>query len=350
MSKKFVVGVATVTALNISTGDVIFKSKTMLDDSITISTGNQEVSGGQGNALQYIYYHSGRFNAKLTDVQFSLNAIAANVGSSITTGKDIWTEETVILGSGGTGSVTGTPILTPDVSGSDVYGYVTDSDGVTTKVTFSTKSFTLSGGAENDVVTVQYFANDTAARYVTVNSNFMPSIVRLVLDAQLASSEESSAAGASIIGKCQIEVPRFQIAGSQEISMTSTGVSQTPLEGMALAYNTNAANGGYYATIAEVVDANSWYDNVFALATEDNSITITHPGTSTPIIWAIPNNGDAPFRAPVADLTFSSSVTAKATVGAHTGVITSVAAGDTVVSCYITSKNTVTLAINVTVS
>jgi hypothetical protein len=350
MSKKFVVGVANVTALNISTGDVIFKSKTMLDDSITISTSNQEVSGGQGNALQYVYYHSGRLNAKLTDIQFSLNAIAANVGSTIVTGSDVWVEETVILGSGGTGSVVGTPILTPDISGSDVYGYVTDADGLTTKVTFSTKSFTLSGGAENDVVTVQYFADDASARYVKVNANFLPSIVRLILDAQLASSEESSAAGASVIGNVQIEIPRFQIAGSQEISMTSSGVSQTPLEGMALAYNTTAANSGYYATITEIIDSANWYDNVFALATEDNSIAITHPGTSTPVIWAIPNNGDAPFRAPVADLSFTSGTTATCTVGLHTGIITSEGSGTSVVSCVITSKNTVTLEINVTVS
>jgi hypothetical protein len=277
MSKRFIVGVANVTAFNISTGDILFKSKTLLDSSIEIQTASEEISGGQGNALQYIYYHSPRLNAKLTDIQFSLNSMAQNVGASILTSKNIWTEETVTLGGGGAGSVTGTPILTPDVGGSDVYGYVTDSEGVTTKVTFSTKSFTLAGGSEGDIVCVQYYALDTAARYINISSNFLPSVVRLVLDAQLASSSESSAAGSSIIGKVQFEIPRFQISGAQSVSMTASGVSNTPIEGMALSYDNVGGCGtgsGIYGTVTEVVDSAHWYDDVLYLAYADDSSRI----------------------------------------------------------------------------
>jgi len=352
MSKKFLVGVGAVSAFNISTGDLLFRSRTVLDDSIEITTGSEEISGGTGNALQYIYYHSGRLNAKLTEIQFSLNMIAQNVGSSILTGKNIWVEENVTLGAGGVGTVVGTPILTPDVSGSDVFGYVTNASGITTKVTFSTKEFTLVGGAEDDIVCVQYFATDSAARYITVNSNFLPSVVRLVIDTQLASSDESSAAGSSIIGKVQMEIPRFQIAGSQSISMTSSGVAQTPLEGMALSYaGTGGCNGsGHYATITEVIDANNWYDNVAFLAVADDTIALTHPTTSTLQVWAVPNNGDAAFKAPVADLSFTSGTVGTCTVGLHTGIITTVAGGTSVITCVITAKNTVGTTATCTVS
>jgi len=352
MAKKFLVGVGSVTAFNISTGDILFRSRTILDDSIDITTASEEISAGQGNALQYIYYHSGRFSAKLTETQFSLNMIGQNVGSSILTGKNVWTEENVTLGVGGTGTVVGTPILTPDVSGADVFGYVTNAAGVTTKITFSTKDFTLVGGAENDIVCVQYFTLDSAARYVTVNSNFLPSVVRLVIDTQLASSDESSAAGSSIIGKVQVEVPRFQIAGSQSISMTASGVAQTPLEGMALSFaGTGGCNGsGYYATIAEVIDANNWYDNVGFLAIADDTVALTHPSTSTLTVWAVPTNGDAAFKAPAADLSFTSGTVGTCTVGLHTGIITTVAGGTSVITCVITSKNTVGTTATVTVS
>ena len=352
MAKKFLVGVGAVTAFNISTGDILFRSRTILDDSIDITTASEEISGGPGNALQYIYYHSGRFSAKLTETQFSLNMIGQNVGSSILTGKNVWTEEDVVLGVGGTGSVLGTPILTPDVSGADIYGYVTDSVGTTTKVTFSTKDFTLAGGSEGDIVCVQYFETDSSARYVTVNSNFLPSVVRLVIDTQLASSDESSAAGSSIIGKVQVEVPRFQIAGSQSISMTASGVAQTPLEGMALSFaGTGGCNGsGYYATITEIIDANNWYDNVGFLAISDDTVALTHPATSTLQIWAVPTNGDAAFKPPVADLSFTSGTVGTCTVGLHTGIISTVAAGSSIITCVITAKNTVGTTATITVS
>jgi hypothetical protein len=277
--------------------------------------------------------------------------IAQNVGSSILTGKNVWVEEIVTLGSGGTGSVTNTPVLTPDITGSDVFGYVTDADGITTKVTFSTKSFTLAGGAENDVVNVQYFTLDSAARYVTINANFLPSVVRLVIDTQLASSEESSAAGSSIIGKVQVEIPRFQISGGQSISMTSTGVAQTPLEGMALAYGTSGASTGYYATITEIIDAGNWYDYVFALALVDDTPALTHPATSAPlVVWAIPNNGDAPFIAPNADLDFASGTAGTATIGAHTGIITTAGTGTSVLTITITGKTAVVTTGTLTVN
>ena len=353
MSKKFLVGVGSVTAFNISTGDVLFRSRTILDDSIDITTASEEISGGQGNALQYIYYHSGRFNAKLTEIQFSLNMIGQNVGSSILTGKNIWTEENVTLGAGGVGSVVGTPILTPDVSGSDVYGYVTDAAGITTKVVFSTKQFTLVGGSENDIVCVQYFTLDSSARYVTVNSNFLPSVVRLVIDTQLASSDESSAAGSSIIGKVQVEVPRFQISGSQSISMTASGVAQTPLEGMALSYaGTGGCTGsGYYATITEIIDANNWYDNVGFLAVADDTVTLSAGSpTLTLKVYAVPTNGDAAFVAPVGDLSFTSGTAANITAGLHTGILTRIQAGSSVISISITNKNTVTTQVTATAS
>jgi hypothetical protein len=352
MSKKFLVGVANVSCFDIDSGDLLFKSKTLLDSSIDIQTSSQEVSGGAGNSLQYIYFHSGRFNVKLTDVQFSLNSLAKNVGSSILTSKNIWMEETVILGEGGTGTVLGTPLLTPDVSGTDVYGYVTDKNGTTTKVTFSTKDFTLPGGASGDFVCVQYYALNSAARYVTINSNFLPAVVRMVLDCQLASSDEASAAGASIIGKIQFEIARLQLSGAQAISMTSSGVANTPLEGMALSYagTGSCANSGIYGTVTEIIDSANWYDRVNMISFADDSISVATGADKTLEVWAIPNDGGAAFKPPVADLSFTSSDATKATVGLHTGIVHGVGAGSAIVTCAITSKNTVTANADITIT
>ena len=335
--KKFICGVANCFGYD-SNDNLLFSSKTMLTDSIDITTDKQEIRAGYSNQLQLVYFHTSSMDISLEESQFNLSMISKALGSSITTGASVWTEEICTL-TAGAGSVTGTPIAT---SSGNIYGWAELSDGTTERFTFNTKAFTLSGQSTGDVI-VRYYETDSSARTMEINANIIPSVVRIVLDAQLFSGD--STASSSLIGKVLVEVPNAQLDGGVSLELSSSGVSKTPLKAFALADST-----GVYATITEVVDNSSWYDSVTMLAVEDNSLSIAHPGTETLVVWAIPNNGDAPFIAPVADLTFSSSQTGYAAVGAHTGVVTTVAAGDTVISCYITDKSSVTLAINVTVS
>ena len=345
MGKEFLVGVAD--ARFFSDGEIlIFTSKTALDTSIAISTSSENITGGQANPLLFVYFHSPEVKIELTDAQFNLGMIAANVGSEIITGADVWEEEQVTIGASGVGTVVGTPLVTPD-GDTAIYGWVTVSD-VTTKVTFTGKEFTY--GSENDVVCVYYYLNDSSAKEVSIPSKVIPSIGRLVLDAQLG-SQEGTASGSSIIGKVEIEIPRFLLSGNQDISMSSSGVSTTPLSGMALAYqNVGCAGAGDYAKIRRIITDASWSDDVIALAIEDNgALDLTHPDTATLSVLAIPNNGSA-FKPPYADLDFTSSEVGFATVGAHTGILTTVATGSTLISISVTGKTAVFAEAEVTVS
>ena len=141
------------------------------------------------------------------------------------------------------------------------------------------------------------------------------------------------------------------MSGGQDISLSSSGVSSTPLSGMALAYqNAGCAGAGDYAKIREIVYDANWYDDVVALSVVDNgSLDLTHPETATMSILAVPSVGQA-FTPPYSDLTFSSSEVGYATIGAHTGVITTVAAGDTLITVSITSKPSVYAEAELTVS
>lgn len=58
------------------------------------------------------------------------------------------------------------------------------------------------------------------------------------------------------------------------------------------------------------------------------------------MVYAI-RPGDAPFVAPNADLTYSSAASGTATVTAHGGLVTGVAAGSTQISVYITANSSV---------
>lgn len=345
-TKKFMTSVADVYGYDES-DNLLFTSKTLLDSSMEVTLGSSEVRGGRGNQLLYTYFHTGAMNVTLNDTQFNLQMLGATVGQSVVTGNDVYTEETVTLGSGGAGTVTRTPLA---IQGSTIYGWVSLPNGTTERVTFTGSNFTASGGASGNVVCVRYYAADAASRSVTVPANAIPKIVRLVMEAQLNSSD----VGTNKIGTVQIIVPKFSLSGAFTLSMTSDGVSQTPLSGMAFAYSdTESAactSAPVYAKIIEILDSTNWYDNVVALAIEGGDFSLVHPATRTLVVYAIPNNGDAPFIPPVADLTFTSGTTGTATIGTNTGLVTTVAAGTSLLKAVITAKNTVEASCTLTVT
>lgn len=345
-TKKFLTSVADVIAYD-SDDNIVFTAKTLLDSSMEVTLANAEVRGGRGNKLLYQYYHTGALNITLTDTQFNLAMLGATVGKSIVTGNNVYTEEDVTLGASGAGTVTGTPLALPD-SGL-IYGWVSLVDGTTERVTFTGSNFTCSG-SQDDVVCVRYYALDSASRSVEIPANAIPSVVRLVMEAQLNSSDVAT----NKIGIVQMIIPKLILSGAFTISMTSDGVSNTPLTGMALAYSNSATAActteEVYAEVIEILDSTNWYDDVIALAIEGGDFALTDPATDTLVVYAIKNNGDAPFVPPYADLTFSSDTPATATIGANTGVVTTVAAGTTLLSVYITSKSSIEASCTLTVS
>jgi len=329
--RKFLVSTADIYAYDNNMNLVLF-GKTMLDTSIETTLGNTDVRAGRGNQLQYIYYHTAEMTLNISDAQWNLDFLAQQVGQTIATGANIYTEENVTLAAGGGGTVVGTPLA---VTGTTLYGWVTQSDGVTTKVTFTGSAFTLAGGAENEVVCVRYYALDAAASSLTIPSNFIPATLRLVLVAQLASSDAST----NIIGEVQIEVPRASLNGAFTISMTPDGVASTPLMARAIASNdaiVGCSDEPTYASIKEILYNTNWYDSVVALAIEGGDFGLTTGQTKQLVVRAVPQSG-ASFIPPVADLTFASSAVGAATVDAA-GLVTFVGAtGPTTIKATITA-------------
>ena len=110
--RKFLTSVADVYAYDDSE-NLLFMAKTLLDSSVEVSLGSTPIRGGQGNQLQYIYYHTGEMNFKLTEAQWNLALLASTTGQSTSSGSNIYAEENVQLtratptGTTVTGTVTG---------------------------------------------------------------------------------------------------------------------------------------------------------------------------------------------------------------------------------------------------
>jgi hypothetical protein len=335
--RKFLVGVADVTGFDES-DNILFTSKTLLNSAMEVTLGSSQVRGGRGNQLLYTYYHTGEMSVTLEETQWNLAMLGATVGSEIVTGNNVYVKETITLTTSGAGTVLGTPLA---IQGTTIYGWVEQLDGTIQKVTFSGSTFASSTGASGDVVCVTYFAADAASRSVTIPANFIPKICRLVMSAQLNSSDVST----NKVGELQIIIPKFSLSGAFTLSLASDGVSNTPLSGTAYAFsNTSTAactNEPVYAEVIEIIDNANWYDGVTALAISGGDFALTAATSpKTLVVYAI-RVGDAPFVAPVADLDFVSGTVGTCTAGLHTGVITFVAAGSSLITVSITAVPTI---------
>lgn len=342
--KKFLVSTADVYGYD-SNDNLLFVGKTLLDSSIETTLSNTDVRAGKGNQLQYIYYHTAEMNITINEAQFSLEFLALNTGSSIETGANIWTEESVTV-SNGAGVVTkGTPLA---IQTQTIYGWVTKEDGTVERVAFTGANFTLADSSYNGTVCVRYYTNDAAARKVTVYADMLPSTIRLVMVGTLASSDSTT----NQIGTVQIEVPRASMTGAFTLSMTPDAVAQTPLSVRALASTETAGgcdgNRPIYATITEKINGAKWYDNVIALAIKGGDFDLQSGDSKTLQVYAIKNDGSAAFLAPVGGLTFASSETSKATV--EGGIVAGVAAGSSTIKATITEVPEIDANVVVTVT
>lgn len=342
--KKFLVSTADVYGYD-SNDNLLFVGKTLLDSSIETTLSNTDVRAGKGNQLQYIYYHTAEMNITINEAQFSLEFLALNTGSSIETGANIWTEESVTV-SNGAGVVTkGTPLA---IQTQTIYGWVTKEDGTVERVAFTGANFTLADSSYNGTVCVRYYTNDAAARKVTVYADMLPSTIRLVMVGTLASSDSTT----NQIGTVQIEVPRASMTGAFTLSMTPDAVAQTPLSVRALASTETAGgcdgNRPIYAAITEKINGAKWYDNVIALAIKGGDFDLKSGDSKTLQVYAIKNDGSAAFLAPVGGLTFVSSETSKATV--EGGIVAGVAAGSSTIKATITEVPEIDANVVVTVT
>lgn len=264
-NKMFLAGVGIAEYFNTGTAQKIFTAKTLIESSISIGITEEEVRGGKGNGLIGKYFHTSTFGLTMLDALFDLNYLSLKVGGTVQVGGDTLTKEKVIVGAGGSITVTGTP----KAFLGGIYGWYGDEQ----RLTFTGKTGVVSGYSEGDSVEIQYYANNEALRELTIPADFIPAEGYMVLTGTLYNGDPKNVSGSSRVGELVIEIPRFQMGGATDLAMTSTGASQTTLDGSALMSFDDNNSDGYYAKIKEVrVDA-KFYDGMIGLGI-DSSDTI----------------------------------------------------------------------------
>ena len=292
--KKFLAGSAIAemykTESNGELGDLISISTTQIDNSINLSVESQEVRSGYGNALDFIYYYGSRFEGQLNDAQFNIDYIEQNTGAERSHSANIYEKINATLKNGeseisvaGSAQPASTNVKVWVYYDEKPYTFAGTYNNVTNKITFTNDQIEIPAGKTELTVCARYMGvrSGTNVTSLKINSNIIPNVVTLVLTAQLYSSN-SGVENSSRIGTVQFVIPRAQLTGAQEISLSSSGVAQTPLSYLALKIDEEtigcSSNGGAYGYITQILEGVEWYEGIksLAISAEDDELTVAN--------------------------------------------------------------------------
>lgn len=344
MDKYILAGVGTIEAFTQSSTSPskIFTSQTLQESGLTTNVTAEDIRGGLSNPLLGRYFHDSVLEANITDALFDMNYIALNVGGDITVGGSTLTTESVEVAAVDTITVQGTPVAFGNAG--TVGWYTVEGEDNWQPITFTGQTATATGIAIGTKLCVRYNTQHDNLKQFIVPSSVIPSEVHLIMTYPLfaAGSDTTSLSTSSQVGELIVDIPRFQFNGNVELSLSSSGAATSNLSGSALAaYTTQNCNDmGTYGTVKMNIFGGNWYDDLTSMAVEGAEFSIASGDTKTLKVIGIYSSGGSIITGVIdnANLTFTSKDTAVATVGANTGVVTGVGAGEADIEIKVTAK------------
>lgn len=352
---QFLAGVGR--ALLFDGDNLIGVAKTLTESTFNFSISNEEIRGGQGNALFGKYFHDSNLAVTLTDAMFKLEYLAANLGVDISMGGLSVYESSAsgeVVRADGSILLTETPTL---INGSLLAWYKKPSDAnwSVTTATLSGTDYVIrpAGAVANDSFCIKYFYQNENARSIIINTQYVPKTIHLVIMNDLFSGDTADVGSATRYGRIITDIPSFQLDGSQDLNLTATSAATISLTGNALGVSSEISceESTYYGTMTEEIFGSSWVDNVIALAIENSDMELTQGATESIIARVVFGGSVASQRKDNSNFTFAVESGTSATVD-EDGVVTasSSATGDTVISVTLTEKSEIVAYMTVSVS
>ncbi len=318
-----------------------------MDSSITIGISFEDLRAGMGNKLYGRYAHTSTFDLKLTDAMFSLEYLAMNTGSDVELGGDAMKDEKLTVAEG---KVTLSYKAVPMVGNTNVYAYVKKSgtdEGYQRYAVSGTgvNEVVLDESLNNSEVCVRYMYHNDIASKITISANFIPKTLTCILEANLYNGGSCDVETSTLAGKVIIKVPRFMLNGSQELSMSASGVSNTSIEGSALASGCAGCEGdGVYAEIVQVLENKTAADMFASIVVEDKNQSAKAGDKIELNVYACPVDG-APIKLSVDQ--YEVAVNGAGTSTYANGVITVVDTTEFTVKFKLNDKLTDTMKVTV---
>lgn len=235
---------------------------------------------------------------------FDLQYMALSLGVPVEKGGISVKEEELTTGADGSVTTTETPIA---FDGSMIGWYKKPTDDNWTVGTIDGKKMNIPGGGASATYCVKYFYQNENADFITIKAQYVPSTVHLVIMTDLYSGKVGSQSDATRYGRLIVDIPQYQLEGSQNLSLTATSAATINLTGMALAVldGGSCEDDPYYGTMTEEIYGAKWQDDVIALAIENSDIQMSHNGTETLIVRAVYGKGMASQRKDNSNFTFT---------------------------------------------
>ena len=275
---------------------LVATANTLIDSSITIRISFEDLRAGMRNKLYGRYAHTSTFDLKLTVAMFSLEYLAMNTGSDVTLGGDAMKDEKLTVSNG---KVTLSYEAKPMVGNTNVYAYVKKSgtdEGYQRYAVTNKKEVALDASLNVSEVCVRYMYHNDIASKITISANFIPKTLTCILEANLYNGGSCDVETSTLAGKVIIKVPRFMLNGSQELSMSASGVSNTSIEGSALASGCAGCDGdGVYAEIVQVLENKTAADMFASIVIEDKNQEASANDVIELNVYACPVDG-APIK------------------------------------------------------
>ena len=200
-------------ALLFDGNNLIGVAKTLTESTFNFSISNEEVRGGSGNALWGKYFHDSNLAVTLTDAMFKLEYVAANLGVDINMGGLSVYESPAqgeVIGAGGVVTLTNTAVA---FNGSVIAWYKKPSDANWQIATVTSNKITIPGYQEGDTYCVKYFYQNPNARSITINTQYVPKVLHVVILNDLFSGDPANVGAASKYGRIITDIPSFQLDG-----------------------------------------------------------------------------------------------------------------------------------------
>lgn len=288
--KKFLAGVGK--ALLFRGNELFAVAQTLTESTFNFDTTSEEIRAGAGNALWGKYFHDSSLSVTLTDAMFSLEYMAAALGTTVTQGGlSINEESDVAVKTAGSVELAEIPLA---FEGTLIGWYKKPTEenwtvGTITKGAGNKYTMSIPASKQNETYCIKYFWQNPNARSITIKTQYVPAELHVVIINDLFSGDVGASSDTPKIGRLITDIPRLQMDGSQELSLNSTSAATVSLTGMALAVTSTdtCEDEPYYGTMTEEIFGESWEDNVVALAVQNAELTMSSDAVETLIVRAV---------------------------------------------------------------
>ena len=240
--KYFLVSVANAVGRDPETGAGLFYGTTNASTAVNLSMTEEEIRGGINNVVQGVYMHDKTLECTIEKPTFARSFLAMNVGSDIQSAQNVKVLQTecITLDGAGNGGVSKLPTGAVNVFlDEDTVVTVNAAGSASSDGTYAISVPSMAG----QMVTAIYDAYETVD-VLTVETTTPPKVVDLTLLIQVRDENMNLAY------VLQYNIPKFQVSGNYELSLSADGVSSESLSGKALNVRAENCNtGDMYATI-----------------------------------------------------------------------------------------------------